>query len=157
MGISSCPKASFACPMLSMGASVDPLVLSPVFITKEGFRARRSTTAVPWTQYPGFPPSCACVGPNSCGYWLVFRWDVGRLPCSSVTYSEHNHMVCVSTVFHLGSHVGGCLGKLTSGKTSQGLAHSIWDITQWKHWLSYLTVFHPVFYAGSLHDLWIPI
>lgn len=52
----SAHKASFTCPMVSLGASVDPLVLSPVFIMKGKVSARRSTTAV-MDPHPAFLPA----------------------------------------------------------------------------------------------------
>lgn len=59
-------KASFACPMLSMGASVDPLVLSPVFITKGKVSGQGGPPQQSWTHILGSSQLCLC--------WSKFLW-----------------------------------------------------------------------------------
>ena len=62
----SAHKASFTCPMLSMGASVDPLVPSPVFITKGKVSGQGGPPQQSWTHILGSSQLCLC--------WSKFLW-----------------------------------------------------------------------------------
>lgn len=105
---------------------MDPLVLSPVFITKrEGFRV----TCPPqqsWTQYPGFLPAVPVLVQIlvATEWYLDEMWE-DFLALLSLT--QNTTIWCVSArSFHLGSHVGGCLGKeINIWKDILSLAHSI--------------------------------
>ena len=64
----SAHKASFTCPMLSMGASVDPSVLSPVFITKGKVSGQGGPPQQSWTHILGSSQLCLC---RSKFLWLL--------------------------------------------------------------------------------------
>ena len=132
----SAHEASFTCSMVSLGASVDPLVLSPVFIMKGKVSARRSTTAV-MDPHPAFLPAV----PVLVQILVVTEWYLDEMWedfLALLSLTQNTTIWCMSTrSFHLASHVSGFLGKeINIWKGILSLAHSIRDITQWKYWSS---------------------
>ena len=121
----SAHEASFTCSMVSRGASVDPLVLSPVFIMKGKVSARRSTTAV-MDPHPAFLPAV----PVLVQILVVTEWYLDEMWedfLALLSLTQNTTIWCMSTrSFHLASHVSGFLGKeINIWKGILSLAHSI--------------------------------
>lgn len=133
------------------------MVSAPVSIPEVKVVQSGGSSLQPWTHIP-LPPSCAPVHPDSCGHcWYLDETCEDFLPHLLLTQNTTRWGLSAWPP-HSGYCVGGFLGKGHLERhpkfCTQHLRYHSVEVLVVKPNLRTLPLY---FYAGSLHDLWIPI